>query len=378
MTTDTAALAANDQDLAAAAAQVQEIPAAAPPPPSAAPDIPTEREAKLQRELQHALDRLAAFEARRGKEQQLLADRDATLHAIEAAKAKVAAEKKELSEIEAEIAALLKEPLPAPFSETPIGRVIAEAGGTAAAPAPTVQAWADLLPPVEPDSVRFLVGVGDELPTVDQVVGALITRESMAGEKRSLRATQVVECYGRQWMVTHLWQDEETAAARANVVPLYTKDEWQQTHEGAFGRAVQDFDQSEEAKAQRQAGGEFCGLVVKVGRRALVVGPQKDALHLVHDAEPVVVEEDGLELAKRAQEVIAASGMTASAYALQYDLPQVPFLAFLANGELPADDEAAKAIRAAFPPPDADQADRDAPADDDGDEGDEGDEGEDR
>lgn len=412
MKPDTAALAANDtvliksvgDHLADAAANVQEqpaqdapatgqpagdaipmqvqpdgtatgtadnTPAAADPPP----DIPTEKEAALTNEVAQLKERLRYFEERREKEQHLLSERDSALAAIEGAKARVAAEKKGLAEVEEEIAALLKEPMPMPvrFEHTPIGQAIEEAKQEPAAPPaePPPPAWLDLLPPVQPDAVKLLdTAAGDELPTVDALCGALLAPQAMMGGKRVIK--QAVQVYGTPWIVTHLWKDEAAGACRANVVRLYTKDEYQQTHEAKYGRAVGDFDQSEEAKAQRQVGGEWCGLVVKVSRKVYVVGPQADALHLAYlppEPTPAVVDapadepsaddapqdvhgapDDWTEIATRAKAIIAATGMEPAAYGHQYGLPIVALLKFLETGEPSGDSATDTQLRDAFPP----------------------------
>lgn len=365
MITDTAALAANDDtNVKTLGEHVEEAAPQAPPAdadpanPEPPPEIPSEREAQLMRENAALRDRLSCFEARRETEQHLLAKRDSNLHSIESAKNQVAAYKKELAETEAEIAALLRQPLPQAFAETPIGKAItaAETDGSTE-PAPPVLGWTTVLPEVPPESVRLLVGVGDELPTVDAILAAELAPQAMEGEKRALKAAQTVTCYGAPWLVTKLWRDEEMGAMRANVVQLLTKDEWQQLHEEKYGRAVVDFDQSDEAKEQRQRGGAWCGLVVKVGRKAFVVGPQERAMHLAYDppeaepaAEPTATVETWQAVAARAQAIIEATGMTASAYALHYKLPQIALLKLLGDGEAPEDAAVASAIRDAFPP----------------------------
>lgn len=384
---DTAALAANDKDLTptlgdhleAAQAAVTEQPAAAgdgpadspatiPEPP---PEIPTQREADLQRRLTAAEERLRYYEERRGLEQSLLAERDSHISAIESAKMAKASAQKELAETEARIAALLKQPLPQAFESTPIGQAIAAAEGEAAAPAaPPPTPWESILPAVGPESVKLLdAAAGDELPTVDALCGALLAPQAMMGGKRVLK--QSVQVYGTPWIVTHLWKDEASGACRANVVRLYTKDEWQQSCEAKYGRAVGDFDQSDEAKAQRQVGGEWCGLTVKVSRKSYVVGPQADALHLAYlppepaqepaeTAQPAAEgaqepakdtqDEPWPEVAARAIEIIEATGMTAAAYAMQYKLPYIALSKLLSTGIGPEDAAVAEELRKAFPP----------------------------
>lgn len=348
--------------------------------PEPAPEIPSAIESRLMAENAALKDRLRYFEERRAKEQGLLAQRDSALAAIEGAKARVQSCKGELAEVEEEIAALLKSPVPMAFEATPIGQAIAEAeqeddeDDEPAAPAapepPPVPAWESLLPAVSPEAVKLLdAAAGDELPTVDALCGALLAPQAMMGGKRVLK--QSVQVYGTPWIVTHLWKDEASGACRANVVRLYTKDEWQQSCEAKFGRAVGDFDQSDEAKAQRQTGGEWCGLVVKVGRKVYVVGPQADALHLAYcppepaqaaaetaqpAAEGTQEQPEGAQpepwedVISRARDIIAATGMDPAAYALQYNLPQVALVRAIESGEEPTDPEIAAAIVKAFPP----------------------------
>lgn len=367
MTTDTAALAANDKTLGEHLAEAQpeatstgenapaqSIPMQVNPEPP--PEIPSEREAQLLRENAALRDRLSCFEARREQEQHLLAKRDSNLHSIESAKNQMAAYKKELAETEAEIAALLRQPLPQSFDETPVGRMISEAQ----AAQPPVLGWTSVLPEVPPESVRLLVGMGDELPTVDAILAAELAPQAMEGEKRALKANQAVTCYGMPWLVTKLWRDDASGALRANVVQLLTKDEWQQSAEEKYGRPVADFDQSDEAKDQRQRGGPWCGLVVKVGRKSYVVGPQERAMHLAYD--PPAADDaptDWMAVAARAQAVIEATGMTASAYALHYKLPQVALLKFLGDSEEPTDQAVARALLDAFPPFEPEPGDED-------------------
>ena len=381
-TTDTAALAAKDDtnvpslgdhlDKADATSTGEIKPAdpfdAVPVNPEPAPEIPTQREADLQRRLTAAEERLRYYEDRRGMEQSLLAERDSAISSIESAKNAKASAQKDLAEAEAKIAALLKSPLPQAFEQTPIGRAISEAQAT---PAPPVLGWTKVLPEVPAESVRLLVGIGDELPTVDAILGAELAPQAMEGEKRALKAAQTVTCYGTPWLVTKLWQDEEMGALRANVVPLLSKDEWQQGHEEKYGRAVADFDQNDESKGLRTRGGTWCGLVVKVGRKAFVVGPQERAMHLAYDppevvdgeltgpavdaaraaAEPAV--EPWADVAKRATEIIEATGQAVAAYALQYKLPYIALAKLLSTGIGPDDASVADALRSAFPPFDA-------------------------
>lgn len=276
-TTDTAALAANDPAASTMAEHLANagLPADGQVPAEAAPEIEAKTDddpAALRARIVALEDELRGHRDLRAQEQDLLSRRNAALHAIEGAKARLTSEKKGLAEVEEQIAALLAQ---GPGVQTTL---FAE---EPAAPAPALTpAWADILPAVPPEQVRVVeASAGAELPTVDAVVSALVSPQAMSGEKR---APAHVEAYGAPWLVSALWQEEGTGAVRANILRCYTKDEYSQLHEARFGRAVADFDQSDDARDLRQLGGPWCGLVVKLGRKTYVVGPQTDALHLVY------------------------------------------------------------------------------------------------
>lgn len=260
-------------DAATKAANDQQPPTAGDPPP----DIPTASEAKMADRIRELEAELATQKDYRRKEMELLASRNAAIHSIEGAKNRLAAEKKGLAEIEEKIASLIAS---GPDGQLDLRDQLKEDvdvdGVEFHSP------WEDSLPAVPAESVRMLGTV--ELPTIDQIMSNLLPVEVMQGEKRQIKGT--VDVYGTPWIVTAIWQDEATGALRANVVRLYTKEEWSQNCEAEFGRFVEDFDQNEDAKALRMKGGEWCGLVVKVGRKVFVVGPQQHALHLVHDPAP--------------------------------------------------------------------------------------------
>jgi hypothetical protein len=154
---------------------------------------------------------------------------------------------------------------------------------------PLVAEWSKVLPPVPPDQVRCYPSPG--VPVQQVVRLALTAGEAMTQEKRKVDA--VVEAFGTPWIVSAIWTEAATGATRANLLRLYSKDEWAQLKEADFGRAVDGFDQSDDAKAARQKGGAWCGLVVRHGRKVFVVGPQSDALHLVHADE---VKQDAAEI----------------------------------------------------------------------------------
>lgn len=260
----------------------------------------TDEEAETLREenatLTHALKLLRAeldnFKFRRDKEQELLSERDAALHAIESAKNNVAAEKQNLAKVEEEIAKLLRSPMPVLWKDTPIGQFVSSApehqapalpeAVTAEAPPP----WQDVLPAVDPSMVRLVENESD-LPSLESLEALVCMASIMEGEKRK---PPTVMLFNRPYVVTAGWnrppwdaQPGESIPTRYNCVPLFTKEEWAQLYEDAYGRAVADFDQSDEAKARRKNGGPWCGLVVKIGRSTHVVGPQEAGMHLVYE-----------------------------------------------------------------------------------------------
>lgn len=85
-------------------------------------------------------------------------------------------------------------------------------------------------------------------------------------------AKHLVRAYERDYLLAERSGDAFLA------LPLYDRDEWAQLHEAEFGGSVEGTDQTDEARSVRQAGGELCGRVVKVGRKKLVIGPIKDGL----------------------------------------------------------------------------------------------------
>jgi hypothetical protein len=263
----------------------------------------------LREALDSALVEVDFFRNRKKKEEQLISRRNSCLYGIEEAKNSLASKKKALAEVEEEIAALLQQDTK-PWSETPIGKDVSKAKEEATAPAPEkapekapeAPEWQSVLPPVDPSAVRVINDTKEgELPNLDAILNGLITDQEMQGEKRSTK--KAITCYGSLWLVTQVWSGQD-GSVRANVVGLFTKDEWNQIFTEEYGRPVDDFDQSPEAKDQRQKGGKWCGLVVKVGKKVYVVGPQKSAMQLVH--ESLDVDVDGVVIAPTPSEFASA------------------------------------------------------------------------
>jgi hypothetical protein len=114
-----------------------------------------------------------------------------------------------------------------------------------------------------------------------------VRRDLLPSEKPHQIGPAVLTVRGCEWLSI----DSDPAETRFFAVRVYSLDEWAQLHEAEFGRAVKGFDQNDEAKQQRQTGGTNCGMVVKVGRRTGVLGPEREGLVLVVPApadEPAV------------------------------------------------------------------------------------------
>lgn len=110
----------------------------------------------------------------------------------------------------------------------------------------------------------------------------LLSGELGVSEKAPSVADKTVDAFDRAHLVIDavcLGNDEDADAPRRFLLlPIYTKDEWQQIHEAKFGRAVEGFDQGDEAKAKRIQGGPDCGRVVTMGKKRGVIAPLSDAV----------------------------------------------------------------------------------------------------
>lgn len=92
----------------------------------------------------------------------------------------------------------------------------------------------------------------------------------------------IIEVKGSRYLIRESSSDDKRWFAQ----PVHTKDEWQQLCEATYGRAIEDFDQSDEAKDTRQKGGPDCGRVVKAGRAKAVLGPESMGLVIVVEHPP--------------------------------------------------------------------------------------------
>lgn len=134
----------------------------------------------------------------------------------------------------------------------------------------------------KPDAKEFSHTLPVEQVISDHGIDLLRLRASLRAElpkteKPHQIGPAVVEVRGCEWLVRQ-HNDDQT---RWFLQRVLTKDEWQQLHEQEFGRCVEGFDQHDEAKSLRTAGGDDCGRVVRVGKRKGVLGPEREGLVLV-------------------------------------------------------------------------------------------------
>lgn len=220
-------------------------------------------------------DELAAHKTYHSQEQQILNEIKAAEATVESKKGALQAAKADLEAAHEALAAHVAGGVQTSFLDAPKMNEVKP--GTAPTIAPE---WDKVLPPVDPKGVRVFPSTG--CPQQKDVTTGLIQPETMNAEKRKIE--NPVMAWGIPWIVSALWIEEKTGASRANLLPLLTKDEWQQINEADYGRAVDGFDQTDDARHLRQKGGPWCGLVVRSGRQVFVVGPQSSAVHIVHPA----------------------------------------------------------------------------------------------
>ncbi|MFM2089551.1 MAG: hypothetical protein RLZZ127_40 [Planctomycetota bacterium] len=239
------------------------------------------KSARSALELKRKDDELAAHKKYHSEEQMLLNEIKSAEATVESKKGALQAAKEDLASAHEALAAHVAGGVQTTFIPEPKKDAKADpAAGVA-------QEWAKILPPVDPKSVRVWPAKG--CPDQKTITTGQTMPEAMKQEKRKV---EPIEAFGIPWIVSALWIEEKTGSSRANLLPLLTKDEWQQLHEKTLGRAVEGFDQTDDAKHLRQKGGAWCGLVVRHGRQVYVVGPQSSAVHVVHPA-PVPAEKKG-------------------------------------------------------------------------------------
>lgn len=286
------------------------------------------KEAAAMAALTKKDDELKAFRKRVSREHELAAEVQACEADVEASKAATAAAKERLAEANQRLAAFVRGDVqPTLFDDDSGHRSAYEQGYGAFDPAkagavnpypadPQASAWqrgydeakakhqpeeneedegeeqpaAEVKPAEEPApwAGLELVAYQDKARHFAAAdLEAIITPEGLLGEARRGEAVAVKEhiitAYERAYVVI------ARHGAAFLALPLYDKDEWAQLHEATYGRSVEGVDQTDEAKVHRQTGGEFCGRVVKMGRKKAVIGPMKDGL-LIDTTPPAPAE----------------------------------------------------------------------------------------
>lgn len=241
--------------------------------PTPEPAALTEVE-QLRLDVERLTRELRAHQDREAKEKEAAGMVRAAEHELEGAKAHVAAIKEKLAKANQELAAIVMGGAQTSFLEkNPTFENLDDQ--------PSSEAEKRWLGCKQVEGTKAKVTF-DQL---DEVCPVALS--SMIASEKPL-AVDAVNLYGElPFMVAEQY---DTAGFRCYAcLPLLTKDEWQQLYEAKYGRAVEGFDQSDEAKAQRQLGGDDCGRVVKVGRKKLVVGPKEQALVVCFeiDTDPV-------------------------------------------------------------------------------------------
>lgn len=155
---------------------------------------------------------------------------------------------------------------------------------------PLASDWKKMLPGVEPDRVVVYDGADKGMPEQQQVLDAVLLPIVFDGDKRVIDTEKALKIFDHPCIVTACWHDPVLHESRANLTRLYTVKEWVSRFAQTLGQAVEGQDQTEDAKRQRQTEGAWCGLQIRVGNKTMVVGPQSQALHIVHPA-PVVPNE---------------------------------------------------------------------------------------
>lgn len=140
----------------------------------------------------------------------------------------------------------------------------------------------------------------------EDLAGLVIRSIPQADKPTKIDKKLIHEFMGMPYIVRQGYPEEKPT--RFFLQALKSKDEWQQLCEADFGRAVEGFDQSDEAKAQRQIGGEDCGRVVTVGQKKFVLGPERFGLVLVCEAAEKAAEVEAKKIAFPVSGKDAASG----------------------------------------------------------------------
>jgi hypothetical protein len=144
--------------------------------------------------------------------------------------------------------------------------------------------WRKLLPGVENDRVIVYDAskAEDILPSLEEVVSAIISPLVFEANRRAIDDFIVVQVCGHPHIVSACWTDQHTHEGRANVIRLYSMAEWADLFANQLGAAVVGHDATDEGRDKRQREGAWCGLVVYVNNKPYVVGPQSHAHHIVY------------------------------------------------------------------------------------------------
>ena len=138
---------------------------------------------------------------------------------------------------------------------------------------------------------RFDLAI-DQVIEIDEdpaTIAGLVVKAIVQGDKPTkIGKERIHEFMGLPYLVRQGWPEENPH--RFFLQRLNSKDEWQQLYEAEFGRSVDGFDQSDDARHQRQTGGDDCGRVIAVGQKKYVLAPERHGLVLLCPA-PVTVEE---------------------------------------------------------------------------------------
>jgi hypothetical protein len=245
----------------AKARRAQSVPDTA-PPQTAAPEANSQTEVQqLRQEVERLGRELRAHQEREAREKEAAGLVRATEHELEGAKAHTAAIKEKLAQANQALAAIVMGGAQTSFLE----KKPEDAGEEPASEAE--RRWLGCKQ-VDAEKARVT------FPAIDEVCP--MGHEPLAPSEKPLSVTPVT-LYGELpfLVAEHYGTDGFRCFA---CLPLLSKDEWQQLYEAKYGRAVEGFDQSDEAKHQRQLGGPDCGRVVKLGRKKAVVGPKEQAL----------------------------------------------------------------------------------------------------
>ncbi len=262
-------------------APAAEAPATPPPAPPAAKDDELPRERVLELENERLRRELDVHRAEKKRTAEIVAEIDRTDDLYEAAKADAKSHKDAREEAKAQLRALVKGDVQvvldftkpddgkqAPGPAAPV-RTYDEVGGKHRAVAGTYGCWQFGLTRDGVDKVDVAALRQTEPEYAKRKVGSV----EVLGGQAYLPLEQAVFSDGSGYFV--LW-------------PLLDTDAWDATCAERYAHALKDLgDEAPDITARRRTGGEFCGVMVKSGRRKFVVGPDDQAIRLVYAPDGV-------------------------------------------------------------------------------------------